>query len=566
MAEKRSLGSKVDLGKLRKRIADMDTQRSPLIATWREIAQYITPGRGVFDQNEPNRGDRKDQHLLDPTPLQALHILGAGMQGGLTSPSRPWFRLGVSDPELADYGPVRLWLDDTERRMSHILGRTNVYNCLHMLYSEVGAFGTGAMLLEADPATVVRGRTMTTGEYYLSYSAGGLPETFARIFWMTPPQMAEQFGMDALSESVRSALESNALDRWFRVCHIIMPNINYVEDSPLSGDMPYISIYWEEARTDEPLRVSGYEEFPVMAPRWEVLGDDFYGRGPGWDALGESRTLQELRYDYLVAQKMAIQPPMVGPTSLRRQRANLEPGALTFVDSADPNQGFRPLYQIQPDIPGQIQAMADSREMIRSTFFADLFMSIILEGNKDMTAREIEERHSEKMMMLGPVLERLENELLDPLISRTFGLMDQMGLIPPPPEELRGRELKIEYISTLAQAQQMVALGGIDRLTLFVGNMAQFNPEVLDKFDADEATDQYAQALGVPAAIVRSDESVMEMRQQRAQQQQMMEQMAAAQQMAQTAQQGAGALNQASQAAEGEGIERLLGMMGDGQG
>ena len=563
MAEKRSLDSKstTDLAKLRRRITDMDTQRQPWISVWEEIAKYVSPGRGIFDQQEPNKGQRKDQHLLDPTPLQALHVLGAGMQGGLTSPSRPWFRLGVTDPELADNGPVRLWLDDVERRMTHVLGQSNVYNCLHTLYAEVGAFGTGAMLVEEDIASVVRGRTMTVGEYYISYTASGLPETFARVFWMTASQMAEEFGRESLSDAASNALENERVARWFRVCHWIGPNVDYKESVTLSGNLPILSVYWEESQTDKPLRVSGYEEFPVMAPRWEVVGSDFYGRGPGWGALGEAKTLQEMRFDYLVAQKMGIQPPVVGSLGLRKARVNLEPGGVTFMDDA--NGVFRPVYQVRPDIPGQLQAMSDSRDMIKTTFFADLFLTIIMSGNRDMTAREVEERHNEKMMMLGPVLERLENELLNPLIGRVFTLMDRRGLIPPPPEELEGRELKVEYISTLAQAQQMVGLGGIDRLAQFVGGIAQFKPDVLDKFDADEATDQYARALGTPASIVVSDDVVAALRQQRAQQQQQQQQMVAAQQMAQTAQTGAQAAQGMSNAAASGGLDQLAGMMQD---
>ena len=126
--------------------------------------------------------------------------------------------------------------------------------------------------------------------------------------------------------------------------------------------------------------------------------------------------------------------------------------------------------------------------------------------------------------------------------------MDRFGLIPQPPEELDGQELKIEYISMLAQAQQMVGLGGIDRLTEFVGGVAQIQPEVLDKLDADETIDQYARMLGVPAAIIRSDENVAEMRQQRAEQQQQAQQMEQMSQMAQAANQGSGALRNISQA------------------
>jgi hypothetical protein len=533
------------------------------MTVWEEIAKYITPGRGVFYQEEPNRGERKDEYLLDATPKQALQILAAGMQGGLTSPSRPWFRLGVTDPELADDDGVRRWLDDVERRMIHVLGQSNVYNCLHTLYAEIGSMGTGCMILDADAESVVRGYTLTAGEYCLSYGASGLPETFARVFWMTAAQMEERFGAEALSESVRGALQNGAFDRWTRVCQMILPNRNAAPGSALSGDKPALSVYWEEGQSEKPLSVSGYEEFPVLAPRWDVCGGDFYGRGPGWEALGESKTLQEMRKDYLIAQKMGIQPPLVASVGLRKARPNLMPGGVTYADEAG-MQGFRPLYQVQPDVPGQLQAMNDSREMIRSIFYADLFLTVIASQDKDMTARQVEEMHTEKMMMIGPVLERLENELLDPLIGRTFTLMDRRGLIPPPPDALQGRLLKIEYISMLAQAQQMVGLGGIDRLASFAGSIAQMAPEVLDKLDADQAMDEYARMLGVPASVVRSDEAVAELRQARAQQQQQAQQMAAASQMAQAAHQGAGALNQGAQAAEKAGVtgDQIAAMMG----
>ena len=415
------------------------------------------------------------------------------------------------------------------------------------------------MLIEEDPRNVVRGLTMTVGEYCVAYDVAGLPNAFGRSFWMTAVQMRDRFGEEALSEGARNALSSGRRDEWFRVSHLI-----FEDDDAGPEEKPYRSVYWEEGKTERPLRVSGYAEFPIVAPRWEVVGGDFYGRGPGWDALGESKTLQELRKDYLVAQKMAIQPPMVGPNSLRGTLRDLRPNGVTYVDGADPNQVFRPLYEVRPDLPGQIAAMQDSRETIRRIFFADLFLAIIMSDNKNMTATQVNAINNEQMMMIGPVYERLDHELLDPFIGRTFGIMDRMGLIPPVPEELAGQELEIEYISMLAQAQQMVGLGGIDRLTTYAGEIAQLNPDVLDKFDADEAVDQYARMLGVPAAIVRSDETVAEMRHRRAEQQAQMQQMAAAAQMAQTANQGAGAVRQAAQAAEGGGLGQIAELLGAG--
>ena len=549
--------STLEIRDLQLRVDDLEKSRDKLRGQWQDIAKYITPGRGIFDETEPNQGDRKDVDLLDATPYQALTTLSAGMQGGLTSPSRPWFKLGVTDPELGDVESVRVWLDEVERRMLHIMGRSNVYNCLHTLYAEVGAFGTGAVYIEEDPTEVLRCTAMTAGEYAVAFDAIGLPSAFCRSFWMTAPQMKGKFGEDALSDQAKRALESSRTSQWFRVHHLISNNDEFNPDGDTSKEMPWMSIYWERGQ-DKYMRRSGYKEFPALVPRWDVVGSDYYGRGPGWSALGESKMLQELRFDYLTAQKMAIRPPMMAPLAAKKMRADLTPGALSYYEG---EIGFRPLYQVQPDINGQLRAIDESRQLIQRFFYADLFLMLAMNDGRDMTAREVTERHEEKMLMLGPVLERLENELLDPLIERVFSIMDRMGIIPPPPEDLSGKLLQVEYISVLAQAQRMVGIDGLERLTQFVGGMAQLKPEALDKLDADEAIDQYARKLGVPAAVVVSDENVQVIREMRAQQQQQQEQMAQMQQMAQTAQMGAGAIKEVSQVPPDQAgaVEEILG-------
>ncbi|MBR1660273.1 MAG: head-tail connector protein [Oscillospiraceae bacterium] len=551
-----------DLKRLARQLRDMESIRNRYFPVWQEIAKYIVPGRGVFTKDEPNQGERKDRALLDPTPLQAMHVLSAGLQGGLTSPSRPWFRLGVADGDLADFYPVRLWLDEVERRIFHVLSQSNVYNALHTLYQEVSAFGVGAMLVEEDMENVVRAHTFTAGEFCLSYGLDGLPNRFGREFWMSAQQMEEEFGEEALSDAARAALKSGRLDQWFRVCQMIYP-----DEEAREVEFPVLSVYWEEGKTDSrehgPLAVRRYASMPVLAPRWEVVGGDYYGRGPGWDALGESKMLQELRADAMDARKYLIKPPVVAPNRIHEARPDLRPGGVTLVDDiANPNQYFRPIFQVKPDEQGQIVAMQDSREIIKTTFFVDLFLAILRNPNKNMTATQVNAIQNEQMTMIGPVYERLDHELLDPFVGRVFGIMDRFGLIPEPPEELAGQELKIDYISMLAQAQQMVGLSGIDRLTEYIGAVAQFQPEALDVFDTDSTIDEYARMLGTPAAIIRSDEAIAAIRQQRAEQQAQAQQMEAAQQMAGAANAGAGALRQAGDAAANGGVDALAGVLG----
>jgi hypothetical protein len=135
-------------------------------------------------------------------------------------------------------------------------------------------------------------------------------------------------------------------------------------------------------------------------------------------------------------------------------------------------------------------------------------------------------------MMLGPVLERLHNELLDPLVESTFAQMVAAGIVPPPPPEMQGVDLNVEFVSMLAQAQRAIATNGIDRYVANLGQVAAFKPNVVDKFDSDHWADEYADMLGVDPRMVVSNDKVALIRNHRAQQQQAMQQTAQAEQAA----------------------------------
>ena len=175
----------------------------------------------------------------------------------------------------------------------------------------------------------------------------------------------------------------------------------------------------------------------------------------------------------------------------------------------------------------------DVRGRINSAFYSDLFM-MISEQNQAMTATEVAERHEEKMLMLGPVVERLNNELLDPLLETVFERLLIAGLLPPPPPELAGHDLNIEYVSMLAQAQKAIAVNGIDRFVSNLGQIAAVKPTVLDKFDADYWADVYSDKLGLDPALIVSGQQLALIRQQRAAQAQQAQQQTALQQASDT--------------------------------
>jgi hypothetical protein len=281
--------------------------------------------------------------------------------------------------------------------------------------------------------------------------------------------------------------------------------------------MPWRSVYWEPgAERDQVLQQSGYNEFPILASRWDVIGMDTYGTGPGWHALGDTKQLQAEERDKSVAIEKMVNPPMIGPTMLEGRAKTTVPGGITYVDSVGADMTFRPAYQVQPRLNEMMLDIQAIEDRVNRAFYVDLFLMLAQSDRRQITAREVEERHEEKLLMLGPVLERQNNEKFDPLIDRTFSICERVGILPPPPPEIQGMDLQVEYISIMAQAQKLIETAGIERLAGFAGNLAAVKPDVLDKINFDEMVDRYADALGTAPALVVPDEEVVSVREERA--------------------------------------------------
>lgn len=530
--------------------SQLESEISSFLPHWRDIGQNVLPYRLRFTVTEANRGDRKNQKIIDSTATLAARTLRAGMMGGVTSPARPWFRLTTPDPGLSEYGTVKDWLHTVSQRMSTAFLKSNLYNVLPTVYGDLGVFGTGAALIEEDRDDTIRLYSFPIGSYRLAVDARGRVNTYSRNFSQTVRQIVEKFGRkdgttgkadwSNISTHVRSLWDRSMYDSKIEVVQVIMPNIEYNPRRFGSKFKKYASTYFEsgvigsssylnaEVDRNRFLRESGYDYFPVLAPRWEVTGDDPYGSScPGMDSLGDIRQLHQGEKRIQEAIEKMLRPPMKGPSSLMNRPKSILPGDFTVDDARDGNQGFRPVFELDPRIQEMEMKQEQVRERIKRAFFEDLFLMMAYSDRKQITAREIEERHEEKLLALGPVLEQLNQDLLNPLIDTTFAIQVENGLIPPAPPELQGMPLKVEYLSIMAQAQKLVGVGGIERYAGFVTNLAQINPAILDKANFDQLADEYADAVGVSPKVNRSDEEVAEIRAAKAQAEQAQAQMMA---------------------------------------
>lgn len=525
--------SKPQRDKLLTRWSALKTERSGWMDHWREISDYLLPRSGRFVSSDRNKGDKRFNNIYDSTGTQALRVLGAGMMSGATSPARPWFRLTTSDPQLDESAAVKQWLAEVQRLMLMVFAKSNTYRALHSLYEELGAFGTGASIVLPDFNDVIRHYPLTIGEYAVATDYRGQVATLYREFDKTVGELVGEFGRDAVSQTVRNLYDRGNLDAWVTIIHAIEPRSDRDPSKRDAKNMAWRSCYFEPgAQQGQYLRESGFKTFPAVVPRWSVSGGDIYGNSPGMEALGDIKQLQHEQLRKAQGIDYKTRPPLQAPTSMKNREIDSLPGGVSFVDAANPNGGIRTAFEVNLDLSHLLMDIQDVRERIRGSFYADLFLMLANSPRTNMTATEVAERHEEKLLMLGPVLERLHNELLDPLIEMTFERMLAAGIVPPAPPELQGSDLNIEFVSMLAQAQRAVATNSVDRYVANLGAVAQYKPDVLDKFNSDAWADAYADMLGVNPDLIVPGEQVALIRRQRAQ-------AAQAQQAAEMMQQGA---------------------------
>jgi len=486
----------------------------------RELSQFLMPRTGRYFMADSEK-TRRNEGLIDNTATRAARVLAAGLMSGMSSPHQPWVRLQTSDPELNMSHPVRTWLDDVTQRMMRVMARSNFYRTIHQMYEELAVYGTAACVIVGDFERVVHCHALTAGQYYISATYQGKVVTLYREFRMTVSQIVREFGKNQCSLRVQSLHNEGSLDEWIECVHAIEPRYDRNVQHESATDKPWRSIYFEigdgKNDIDSVLRESGFDDFPALAPRWGVVPGDIYGNGPGMEALSDVIQLQDEQFRKGQAIAYAVKPPLQLPTDMKNREVDFDPGGENYTDPTSPQGGIRPAWETRLDLGPLLEDIQDVRTRINGSFFADLFLMLHnTVGPPQRTATEVAELHSEKLLMLGPVLERLDTELLSPAVDQVFKHMVVAGLIPPAPVEMQGMMLQPEFVSVLAQAQKAAGINSIDRYMGGIGAAAQVWPEVTDKIDADAWADEMAVRYNVPPKILREDDDIADLRQSRA--------------------------------------------------
>jgi len=546
---------------------------------WRELADYFLPRRykWIITPNQLARGSPINQHILDSTGVICARNLGSGLVSGKSSPTQPWFRLRIGRLDSTETTPVSLWLAEVERLLYLIFSESNFYNSIAVFYFDLVVFGTASILVYEDFENVIYCINPCLGEYYVDLDGKYRPRVFMREFTLTVDACVDQFGFDNVSDPIKQLYEDQAganRTRELIIAHIIEPNDDgKASEFGYSTRFPVREAYWEWGGSTGPqggvadpksfLRKSGFYEPPAITGRWDVVSNDAYGRSPGMDALPDQKQLQlETRRKLQAIDKM-VNPPLVADVQLKNQPANLTPGGITYIQGfqAAGKPGFASAYETKFPVQEITADLEMVKQRLSQTFFNDVLrVASQYETRSNVTAVEWDLRKSESLVMLGPALERIDNEVLKPIIERVFGIANRAGILPPAPAELQGKMMNIEFVSMLAQAQAATKAASIERVLSMAGNLVGVVPEIMDNIDTDYSLEKMSSLLNNDPKMIRSKDALAQIRQQRQQQNQQAQQAAIAQQLSQ----GAKNLSQADVGGGQNALQALMGGQGGG--
>jgi hypothetical protein len=469
------------------------------------------------------------------------------------------------DPDLAKYWSVKEWLQRGTDKLHQVFLRSNLYTSLPSVYHDLGTFGTAAMHIEEDFKTVIHTTPYPIGSYAIGMGPRQKVRVFYRAFQWTVRQIVETFALDKatgklhwenVSDRVKWHWDSGHYETWVECVHVITPNLDWSDRRMSAKYKQFRSVYYERGiipsdggtysqdfPDDHFLSDSGYDRFPIVAPRWEVNAEDVYGTNcPGMTVLNDIKELYIGVRRLKQAVGKMVNPPLKGPTALKTAKVSLVEGDITYIDEREGQKGLTPIHEVNSDIKAHMELLDELRERIKHGYYQDLFL-MMTDADDDrkqpITAAEVAEKKQEKMLGLGPVLQRCDTELLRPTVEWGWDCMVRQGMLEPPPPELHGQPIFAEYISMMALAQKAVGIAGTTQFLGFVGQVAQIQASgqaVLDNVDFDKMVDDMADKYGVDPEMIIPPDVVAQTRQQRQQQQ-------AAAQKAELAEKMAGAAN-----------------------
>jgi hypothetical protein len=499
-----------------KKVDDLKGQRGVWESHWQECLDYVMPNKNDVTKMGAE-GEKKGVNLFDSTAIQANELLAGALHGLLTNPSAIWFDLSTGEENLDDDDTIKKWLQKTTRTIHMTLNNSNFQTEIHECYLDLTSVGTAPLFMEEDDETDVRFSSHLVAGVLVEENSKGLIDRVYRIFRWTAKQIVQEFGKDALKISeVKKAYEKELADKFEVIQAIYYRDQDGLSEEKKKGPKGYpvaSKHVFKKSKTE--LRESGFREWPCAVPRWSKTSNEVYGRSPTMKVLADVKMLNAMQESVIQGAQLTAAPPVQAPDDGFILPLKTKPYGVNYYRAGSSDRIEEIFKNVRVDFGHQ--TVEDVRKRIREGYYVDIFQ---LANGPQKTAYEVAQITEEKMRLLGPLLGRMQPELLQVMITRVFGILFRKGKIDKIPDQLMGRRIVVRYSSLIARAQRISEGQNIMRMMQAVQPFVQLDPTIMDNVDGDEVLKFVADVYGTPAKVMRDKSDVKKIRAGRAQAQQ----------------------------------------------
>lgn len=481
---------------------------------WKELADYFIPQKSNIYGTHVS-GQKLENRLFDSSSIHAVELLASALHGMLTNPSLNWFGLTTGNDVIDRKKNVRQWLEDARNKMITTLNNSNFQTEIHELYIDLVSFGTSLMRIDRDEDSVVRFRTSPIYESFIDESNKGIVDIISTEKDWTVRQIIQEFGEKVIAEKCPDLIKKYKDDPEAKekIVHYVAPR-----DLKSSSNNPKKMAFMSKhviRRHQQVLRDSGYKTQAFVSPRWTKLSSEVYGRSPAMKCLSDVKTLNVVVQSMLQAAQLRATPPIQAPDDGLMAPRKITPASTLFYRAGTKDR-FEPL-----NLSGDLGISENMIEMIKANISRAFFIDQLqLRDGPQMTATESNIRANDNLRLLSPILGRLHNEMLKPIIDRVFDVMWEGQLFGPLPIEMADiGKLEINYTSQIAKAQKESELDSFPKFLGVLGPVVQLKPEVMDNMNPDEFFRHYWNVVGLPEKGLYDENAVRRSRDARVQQQ-----------------------------------------------
>jgi hypothetical protein len=406
--------------------SDLKAERTNYDDDWQIVADYVYTVKADFTKHDEDTSFT-NQQLYDKTATMSLNVRASTLLSLLWDSGK--FMYKPNTKYFKDKSDLNDWF-----QYCTDIARKEFYNAeadriLDESEKDEAAFGLSYVFLDGSNDRLNL-KLFQVKECYINETKGDKIDTLYRNYCITVKQCVDTFGIENVSDSVKSAYESKKYNDKVEMLHIIQPRMMRNVTKQGVEDMPYESVYIDIKANKEIKKQGvqkGFEYFPVYISREGKRNGEKYAYSPTMMAIEEVSQINKVREDQILIMNRFADPAIgYDSTALESNVLNTSPGSSTsFRMNGRAGLPIFDMVQTKGDPTAVENLIVRLQETINKYYGIDVLLDFNTQNQ--MTLGEAQIRAQIRQQTLGATIMKKRSEKYRPIVERAFDILFKQG-------------------------------------------------------------------------------------------------------------------------------------------